>query len=303
MFRKLYLRLCKPRSFWHNRKYDPSFRMETLDDGRFSFSLHGRHVCTAKPMSELQAPSTTACIIASGPSVKTIRETSLFQGLSCACVNGSFALAEQFGFVPDYYVVCDPVFVNCQEDLFKRAVAGSRFFVTQHHLIHRAAPRGIDLTESDNIYVYDDLRRPFMQNKQSLAFFSRDRANFLTHTEHNMAYSANPSLGLFSSSTVVYNAVQVLFGCGVDKLYIFGMDLTSQKRFYETQRTAPTHIEESYEEKTLPSFELVAEYLSLHPEKNMWNCSPDSRLPAEIIPKLEPNEALARLTQPLTSAP
>jgi KDO transferase-3 len=269
--------------------------METLDNGRFSFSLYGQHVCTAKPISELQAPSKTVCIIASGPSVKTITDTSLFQDQSCACVNGSYALAEQFGFVPDFYVVCDPVFVNCQEELFKRAVSGSRFFVTQHHLIHRAAQRGIDLTQADNIYVYDDLRRPFMQNKRPLSFFSQDTVHFLTHNTRNMAYSANPSLGLFSSSTVVYNTVQVLFGSGVDKLYIFGMDLTSQKRFYETARTAPTHIEESYEERTLPSFELVAEYLRQHRDKHIWNCSPVSRLPAEVIPKLDPNEALARL--------
>ena len=100
---------------------------------------------------------------------------------------------------------------------------------------------------------------------------------------------------IFSSGTVVYNAIQVLFGCGVDSIYIFGMDLTSQKRFYESSMAIVSNQEDAFEERTLPSFELVAEYLRQHPNKHMWNCSPDSRLPGDIIPKLDPNEALARL--------
>ncbi|MCF7975664.1 MAG: hypothetical protein K9N55_17740 [Phycisphaerae bacterium] len=303
MLRKLYFRLLKPRGYWHNRKYDPTFKMETLSNGHFSFSLKGRHICTAKPVCELEAPDKTACIIASGPSVKTITDTSQFKGLSCACVNGSYALAEQFGFVPDYYVVCDPVFVDCQKELFVRAIKGSKRFITQHHLIHRAAHIGLDLTQANEIYLYDDLRRPFKKVKKPLSFFSQNPDHYLTHKTHNMAYSKTPSKGLFSSSTVVYNALQVLFGSGVDSLYIFGMDLNSQKRFYETSRTAPTHIEESYEDRTLPSFELVREFVQIHPEKHIWNCSPDSRLPAEIIPKLDPNEALARLGTPAKQIP
>jgi KDO transferase-3 len=298
MLRKLCFRLFKPRGYWHNRKYDPTFMMKTLDNGHFSFTLKDRPICTARPISELQAPAKTVCIIASGPSVKTITDTSQFHAQSCACVNGSYALAEQFGFVPDYYVVCDPVFVNCQKELFMRAIKGSKRFVTQHHLIHRAAQMGLDLTQANEIYVYDDLRRPFKQVKKPLSYFSQNPDHYLTHNTHNMAYSMSPALGLFSSSTVVYNAVQILFGSGVDSLYIFGMDLNSQKRFYETLRTAPTHIEESYEDRTLPSFELVSEFLKQYPDKRIWNCSPDSRLPAEIIPKLDPNEALARLGTP-----
>ena len=270
--------------------------MDVLENGDYRFFLQGRPICEAKQISKLEASDKTACIIASGPSIKTIKNTSQFKHLSCACVNGSYALAEQFGFVPDYYIVCDPVFVNCQPELFMRAIKGSRRFVTQHHLIHRAAQKGLDLTQAQEIFVYDDLIRPFMNVKQPLSFFSQDREHFLTHPVHNMVYSMALKLGLFPSGTVVYNAVQILYGVGVDDLYIFGMDLNSQKRFYEDTPTAPTNIEDSYEEKTLPSFELTAEYLKIHPNKHMWNCSPDSRLPADIIPKLNPDQALEQMT-------
>jgi KDO transferase-3 len=137
-----------------------------------------------------------------------------------------------------------------------------------------------------------------MQVKKPLSFFSRDTEHFLTHKTHNMGYSMSPALGIFSSGTVVFNAIQVLFGCGVDSIYIFGMDLTSQTRFYESSLACPSNQEDSFEERTRPSFELVREFVQTHPDKRIWNCSPDSRLPAEIIPKLDPNEALARLGTP-----
>ncbi len=295
MLRKFIFRFFKPRSYWHNRKYDSTFKMDVLDNGHYRFSLRGRHVCTARPIGELQASAKNTCILASGPSIKTITDTAGFNSLSCACVNGSYVLAEEFGFEPDYYIVCDPMFVKCQPDTFMRAIRGSKRFITQPRLIYSAAQKGLDLTQAQEIYMYDNLSCPFMKNKQPLSFFSQDKEHYLTHSMHDMAYSKEPARGLFSSATVVYDAVQVLYGSGVDDLYIFGMDLSNKKRFYEKNRTAPTRLEETYEGRTLPSFELVAEYLNATPNKSMWNCSLTSRLPAEIIPKLDPNEAMERL--------
>lgn len=297
MFRKLILRLLKPRGFWHNRKYDPSFEMETGANGQASFSLKGRHVCTTRPISQLRATSKTACIIASGPSVKKITDVSQFHSQSCACVNGSYMLAEKLGLSPDYYVVCDAKFFSeyGKHELFMRAIKGSKRFITQHHVLHKAAQMGLDLTQANEIYLYDDLRRPFKQSKKPLSFYSQDKTHFLTHKVHNMGFSMSPTMGIFSSGTVVYNTTQVLFGCGVDSIYVFGMDLTCQTRFYESSLEYPSDHDASFSDRTLPSFELVAEYLSQHPDKHMWNCSPDSRMPAEVIPKLDPNEALRRL--------
>ena len=99
MFRKLLFRFLKPRGYWHNRNYDPTFKMDVLENGDNRFFLQGRPICEAKQISKLEASDKTACIIASGPSIKTIKNTSQFKHLSCACVNGSYALAEQFGFV------------------------------------------------------------------------------------------------------------------------------------------------------------------------------------------------------------
>lgn len=294
--RKLQYRFLKPRGQWHNRKYHPSFKVEADAAGTWKAYYKGAMVCEGRPIGGLRMPDTTVCVIASGPSIKEITDMRRFGRLSCACVNGSYALAEKYGLVPDYYVVCDPVFIECQEELFMRAIRGSRRFMTQHHLIHRAAEMGLDLSQANEIYLYDDLRRPFGRVKHAAKHYRSDPDRFIVHETKNMAFSMAPEIGIFSSSTVVYNAVQLLFGCGAEHLYIFGMDLTDQKRFYEARdRTAPTHLEASYEERTLPSFELVSEYVRTR-GKEIWNCSPHSRLPANILPKMDPNQALNQLT-------
>jgi hypothetical protein len=232
-------------------------------------------------------------ILASGPSIAQLEAIERLFDLPVACVNGAVTVAERVGRRVSYYFVSDPSFVREQPALFKMGVERSDAVVLNPKVLFAAMQFAPGLLSQDRVYLRDDLRRPFKRPRPSLAQMRRD-GRLLVHPAHEMAYSLRPETGTWPSGTVVYDAVQVLFGIGYRELFMFGVDLTGQGRCYHEQRPSPLHLDATYSTLILPAFELVAAYCR-QTGKKLINASIESRLPESVIPKCHGADALDRL--------
>ena len=113
----------------------------------------------------------------------------------------------------------------------------------------------------------------------------------IANASGDLAFSLDPSGGTCPAGTVVFDALQVMFGIGYREIFMFGVDLSEGPRFYAETDPAPSELSQAYERRIEPAFELVAEYLR-RSGRRLINGSPHSRLPASIIPKADGNDLL-----------
>jgi len=302
-FRDIYIRLCKPRAYWHNRKFHPSLDIIHEAPEVYSIFWKRKRLAQAAAVSAITINERVCNIIASGPSINEIKNKRLLFNDRTICVNGSFIVAREVGANPDYYIVCDSGFIRHQFDLFASAALNSKNVVLDATTINALCEMAPSLLSALHIIYCEDLKHPFKKLRLKKA---RDReqkkfeGSLINHSSYNVAFSKDLSLGIFPSGTVVYNAVQFAYGIGFKELRIFGMDLSATGRFYPEDVPEPSVLCESYESGIEPGFELVKQY-AVEKYLTIYNCSPHSRLPDTIIKKLDPNTMLERVNKPLSS--
>ena len=200
---------------------------------------------------------------------------------------------QRFGERIGYYLVADPGFVKQQPDLFKTGVELADAVVLNPPTVFAAMQYVPGLLEKTPVYLQEDLRCPSKRPRATRRQMQND-PRLLVHQEHAMAYSLDLAGGAYSSGTVVYQAVQAIFSIGYQRIFMFGVDLSSQGRFYREKNSSPCYLDKSYAHNILPAFELVRAYCE-QTGKELVNCSIDSRLPSSVIPKLDGSEVLSRL--------
>jgi KDO transferase-3 len=111
-----------------------------------------------------------------------------------------------------------------------------------------------------------------------------------------IGWSNDIEQGVFAGRTVTYAGLQVLKYLGFRRIYILGMDLGyggGRPRCYgEGEAPRPSGLERDYERFILPSFRLL-QRITATDEVRVFNLSPVSRLPADVLPRLSLDEALA----------
>jgi KDO transferase-3 len=299
-FRNVYIRLCKPRAYWHNRKFHPFLDIVHEAPAVYAIFWKKKLIAHATAASTLTINEKVCNIIASGSSINEIKNPRLLFNNKTICVNGSFAIARDVGTQPDYYMVCDKGFIHRQFEFFKLAALNSGEVVLNATAINTLCAITPLLLKKLHIIYYEDLQHPFKKCRLKKAQDRRQKkfeASLINHSSYNVAFSKDLSLGIFSSGTVVYNAIQFAYGIGFKELCIFGMDLSSSGRFYPEEVQEPSALCESYESSIKPAFELVKQYAD---EKHLtiFNCSPQSRLPDAIIRKMDPNTMLELANKP-----
>jgi Kdo-III transferase WaaZ len=105
---------------------------------------------------------------------------------------------------------------------------------------------------------------------------------------NRIGFSRNLEKGYFSSRTIPYAGIQLAYHLGFNRVFVVGMDLNSSLgRFYEQGCEAVrSRLDGDYEHYILPCFELMAERV-INPDFRVFNLSPNSRLPASVVPKLD----------------
>jgi Kdo-III transferase WaaZ len=291
--RVLFHRLCCTPRYWHNREFSRSQTIERRHDGGYLVRWPNHGEVYAKAVENLPRHGDACAVVASGPSITRLERPERMFSLPAVCVNGSATLAQRFGSRISYYLVADPGFVQQQPELFRTGVELADAVVLNPPTVFAAMQYVPGLLEKAPVYLQQDLRCPFKRPRATRSQMQKDR-RLLVHQEHAMAYSLDLAGGTYSSSTVVYQAVQVLFGIGYQRIFMFGVDLSSQGRFYREKNSSPCYLDKSYTHNILPAFELARAYCE-QTGKELVNCSIDSRLPSTVIPKLDGSEALSRL--------
>lgn len=291
--RRLFYRLLRSHRHWHNRQFTASQSMETTAEGRIRVRWPGHGELIARPLTELSPTGSICSILASGPSVARLEAIERLFTRPTACVNGSVAIAQRVGVRIPYYFVSDSNFIEEQAALFKMGVGLADAVILNPMALFAAMQTTPGLLAGAQVFLHEDLRRPFKRARPSLAQMQRD-PGLLVHPTRQMAFSLRPEIGTWPSGTVVYDAIQVLFGVGYRELLMFGVDLNSQGRCYHEEKASPSHLDEAYATLILPGFELVAAYCRLTGKK-LVNCSIGSRLPDSVIPKQDGADVLAQL--------
>ena len=101
--------------------------------------------------------------------------------------------------------------------------------------------------------------------------------------------------GVFGGGTVVYAALQAASCLGFSPVYILGMDMTfggARPRFYEArEHMRPSWLARDFERTILPCLRLMARFGQTS-GFGVYNLSPISQVPADIIPRRSLGDAL-----------
>ena len=277
---------------WHNRSFASGQAIDE-DDLGFTIRWAGRGELRARRLETLRRDGRQASIVASGPSVGGLRRPERLFDRPVCCVNGSVELAAEFGRQADYYFVGDYRFILQRPDLFAVGVRVSRAVVLNPMSAFAALLAAPDAVAAANLFLRDDLRRPFKRARPTWSELADDPRVIVAGGD-DIAFSLDPGRGTFPAGTVVYEALQVLYGIGYRDISMFGVDLTDGPRFYHEPWPATNELARAYGERIEPAFELVAEYLR-RSGRTLVNGSLASRLPASIIPKVDGNLLLDRI--------
>lgn len=287
--RAVWFRVAGGPRHWHNRGFASGQSIEA-DDLGFTVRWRGHGEVRARNLRTLSMSGGRAALLASGPSVRSLRRPERLFDQPVCCVNGSAVLAADLGRRVDCYVVSDYRFIREKPELFRIATRVSRAVVLNPMSLFAAMVAAPDALRGANLFLREDLRRPFKRPRPTADELLRDPGLIATATG-DLAFALDPSRGTFPAGTVVFDALQILYGIGCREVFMFGVDLSDAPRFYREPRPAPSDLRAAYERRIEPAFALVAEYLR-RSGRRLVNGAAGSRLPDAIIPKADGNALL-----------
>jgi KDO transferase-3 len=288
-------RLWRPRDYWHNRHFDGRYQAVEESPGRWAVTWKGGMVPT-RTLAELAGlPHPPRCnIIASGPSLAMVRHPERLFNDFTICMNGSFRLAQQVNRTCDLYITSDGGFIRRRFGDFCEGLGVSNHLLIDHLMLFFLLERDPELAFRANAFLYDDPNRPYLsrgvERAAALSRMFKPGVDFIPNPRNGeLLISRNPAVGISRTSSVVGTALQAAWMMGFKEVRLYGMDLGGPARFYaEGAKAEPTRLERDYEEFLLPWFKEFASKCC-GPDFRVFNCSETSRLPAEVLPKLDPN--------------
>lgn len=285
-FHRFCLRMVGGRSSWHRRYYRPDVNVVEATN-RLWFEQGGR-VAEALPVAALQGKLGGRCnLLLSGPSVKTIENPRRLAQCDWFGVNGSPALFGEHTPKMRVYHVNDTTFVRGSLETFLRFSAKAEYTVIDYRSMYELLRLIPDRMPDTQLVIYDNWSYPHRLPLGTIERVSGAAAH------RGIYWSDDLGLGLATGGTVAYTAAQLAFHGGYQSLYIYGLDLTNTGRSYEEQRAHPQMLDKAFEAVIVPAFELMASKTA--GRLDVHNCNPNSRLPAEILPRLDPEASLVDL--------
>jgi KDO transferase-3 len=256
-------------------------------------------ICTLVPMTHVlnTARSRTAYIVASGPSLKRLDITPLKNRYTFG-VNGSIIKFLEQGICPEFYVIADEAFIYNRTYLLKDILQPSTHCFFTPQVLSAICEVDPELLKGHpKITLFDNHFKPYGKKAleyEDIVALSKKDSDIVTQ-DGRIGFSLNPEKGVFTAHTVPYFALQIAYGIGFREIYLVGLDLGStnqETRFYEGGKSAmPSHLDRDYQRAILPSFEVVKELIDKDVLK-VFNLSPVSRLPDNVIPKKDFNDAI-----------
>ena len=304
--RKWLYRRSLPGTLRHMKRLHPGFRIEPFgesSDPGFSIHWKGRQVGQTLPLGALHKADDPRCyLIASGPSLSQI-DLDRLAGKVCFGVNGAIATASSSPVSFRYHLVADASFVRDRITLVRQMLESGADCLFSFGALNSLCEQDASLLTHDRLFLLPEINAFYNTPRLAPADFARwaTRQDYLTlhpdpqyHTGR-VGFSRDIRRGVFSAQTVVFEALQVACHLGYRRIFILGMDLNAspgQARFYEQgDHVARTRLDRDFAPYIQPAFE-VARTVATAAGFEIYNLSPDSRLPGAIIPKITLDDAL-----------
>ncbi len=292
-----------PDELRHMRTAHPDFALLPQDNGGWRILWRGETVGNTLPLTALTTPSQDHCfIVGTGPSISALHFQRLL-GHDCIGVNGSILKSIEAGVPFRSVVIGDRQFFIDRFPLVRQTLLSGTECLFSFRGLSAICERAPELLADARVFVLDEINgrygiaKPSPQAFDELATADPELRLHPSRrpSEGRVGYSLNPDKGVFTGQTIVYSALQVATRLGYRRVFLLGLDLGgtgSGTRFYESgAHAAPMRLDRDYEPYILPAFETAAAVCkSIGVE--VYNLSPDSRLPAQIIPRLTLEQAL-----------
>ena len=266
----------KGKGWRHNRRFPPSFRIREEND-HLEFSTSNGNSTSGLLARTMENTQSGDCnILLSGPSVKSIQNPDLLGKRYTIAVNGSPELLLKYGIACNAYVVTDRSFLRKRTADFLRFARHSENCFLSYDGIMALLNTGVRM-DGVRICVFERSKSPFRKYRRI-----REQPYF--------ARSFSKGLGTYG--TIAYTALQVAFCLGFRKVYLFGLDLSLEGRFYPEEEMLLQRLHHNWQTGIIEPFTLVGGMVT----KGEWsviNCSTQSMLPESILPKMDPNQALS----------
>ncbi|NHB58717.1 lipopolysaccharide biosynthesis protein [Acinetobacter sp. 194] len=228
----IYKAFC-PKSYKHNRRYWPFYRVIRNSDGYIE-SVYFRNKLIADHRSNIRVSNHACMLVATGPSAKHIPTKFINNDqVDFIGVNGSIALSN-INF--KHYVIIDHDFVQHRFDLVQQVLTSDCNLFTTIRCMDEILKRvSIDqivcVINIIEIYSSGKIERLMQPSQQQ----DIHHPNYFFH--QNFGFSLNYRDATFDYYTVAYTALQIAFGLDYTTIYMIGVDLNNlnQPRFYETE--------------------------------------------------------------------
>ena len=236
----------------------------------------------------------TVVILASGPSARG------FPLAECPypviAVNGSVLMFEGLSVKPFYYLCDDVNFAKSKADVLVKGIVGAEHVALSDLCFMEAESKGAAFPQNKPYFLLERVNR--MNDRAPLTdrrFAWSIRHDQELHSDFSLwrrkpnriGFSRNFVKGYFCARTIAYVGVQLACHLGFSRVCLVGVDLNPKAgRSYQEHVALPSTLDEDFEDYILPSFRFLRQHIIRPGRFEVFNLSPDSRLPAGLIPRL-----------------
>ncbi|MFK8398617.1 lipopolysaccharide core biosynthesis protein [Pseudomonas sp. BGr12] len=234
-------------------------------------------------------------IIASGPSVAEF-PMQRYDSVPMIAMNGSIACFEAAGLRPLFYLCDDAGVAEKKSAALASGIRLARWSALNLESMQRLYEKEPQSLEADSLLLMERVNRWIgvrRRSDRSFAWSARRDPDFvmrwslLSQTANRIGFSRNYARGYFNARTIAYAAVQLAYFLGFDKVFLVGVDMNSALgQFYDPAGAqVKSRLDGDFGDHILPHFDILARRV-IDPGFQVFNLSRDSRLPAEMIPKV-----------------
>jgi len=246
------------------------------------------------------SPDSDIWIMATGPSINQL-DLKQLKSRNVFGVNGSIAVCQKHGIQPQYYASSDHNFFNDRMSLVKEAVNSGTHCFFSFNGISKICQHAPELIAQGKISLFETVNRyyglPRLTSSDLRAACDTD-PDLSMGADHHIGWSNDLTKGVFIAKTITFSACQIAQFLGAKNIFLLGMDLGHSAdqpvRAYESGAQAcNSSLDKDYLTTILPSFEFLKKtMMDSSSQFRVWNISPQSRLPDEVIPKITYEQAL-----------
>jgi len=281
---KRYLELTN-KNYAYAFSYYPDIKTAPNANGSYEVFFKKRKILTSCSYDELPKNIDEVYILGSGPSV-THQNIAALKNKNVIFLNGSITVATQHGIKPFAHIIIDKNFIINRSDLllsFARTTSEPTPLFLSLPALEAALVFCREIIFKYKIFIICIKEQELMHSQ--LSPWQLPGKYFAISGDKQTAFSMDLNEGFWDGGTVMGHAVQLCHYLGVRNTYMLGFDIgnAAQPRFYENSKNKQkSSLLRDYETKILPFMTFAAQIFK-ESSQNIYNCSPVSKLPYEII--------------------